>query len=59
MTDRTFASTYMKSVKEHGFCGKEVPQTLALCQIADVLTAIAYDIRALRETRDEHEEGDQ
>ena len=30
-------------------------QTMALCHIADMLTSIAYDIRALRETntRDE------
>ena len=25
-------------------------QTMALCHIADMLTAIAYDLRALRET---------
>ena len=25
-------------------------QTIALCHIADMLTAIAYDLRALRET---------
>ena len=30
-------------------------QTLALCHIAEMLTSIAHDIRALRETRDEHE----
>ena len=28
---------------------EDVNQTLALCHIADMLTAIAYDIRALRE----------
>lgn len=29
---------------------EEVHRTIALCHIADMLTAIAYDIRALRET---------
>ena len=29
---------------------EDVYQTMALCHIADMLTAIAYDLRALRET---------
>ena len=35
---------------------EDVNQTLALCHIADMLTAIAYELRALRENADRKEE---
>ena len=56
MTDRTIAGEYTDAFKKYGLGGEEAHQTHAICHIADMLTAIAYDIRALRETRDEHED---
>ena len=56
MTERTYAKDYIDHFNNRGFGAEEVHQTLALCHIADMLTNIAYDFRALRENADRKEE---
>lgn len=50
MTDRTHAGEYADRFHRYGSGEENVHQTRALCHIADMLTCIAHDIRALRET---------
>ena len=50
MIDRTSEKQYLSHFKEFGSGEESVYQTRALCQIADMLTAIAYDLHAIRET---------
>ena len=50
MTNRTIAGEYTDRFNQFGSGEENIHQTRALCHIADMLTAIAYDIRALRET---------
>lgn len=50
MTERTHVKDYLDCFNERGFGAEEVYKTRALCHIADMLTNIAYDIQALRET---------
>lgn len=49
MTDRTLAGEYAARFNQFGSGEENIHQTRALCHIADMLTAIASDIRALRE----------
>ena len=49
MTDRTLAGEYIDRFNKFGSGEENIHQTRALCHIADMLTNIAYDIRALRE----------
>lgn len=50
MIDRTREKEYVNHLKRFGRGEEAVYQTLAICGIADMLTAIACDIRAIRET---------
>lgn len=50
MIDRTREKEYIDHIKKMGLGEEAVYQARALCHIADVLTVIASDIRALRET---------
>ena len=56
MIDRTSEKQYLSHFKEFGSGEESVYQTRALCQIADMLTSIAFDIRAIRETNIREEE---
>ena len=56
MIDRTSEKQYLSHFKEFGSGEESVYQTRALCQIADMLTAIAYDLRAIRETNTRKED---
>ena len=56
MIDRTSEKQYLSHFKEFGSGEESVYQTRALCQIADMLTSIASDIRAIRETNIREEE---
>ena len=58
MTNRTIAGEYTDAFKKYGLGGEEAHQTHAICHIADMLTAIAYDIRALRENSTPKEDHD-
>ena len=58
MIDRTREEEYLKHLKGFGRGEEIVYQTMALCHIADMLTSIAYDIRALRENADRKGEAD-
>lgn len=49
MIDRTREKEYLNHFKRFGRGEEAVYQTLAMCGIADMLTAIACDIRAIRE----------
>ena len=49
MPNRTIAGEYIDRFNKYGACEEDIHQTRALCHIADMLTNIAYDIRALRE----------
>lgn len=52
MIERTREEEYLKHFKRFGRGEESVYQTFALCHIADMLTFIAFDIRALRENAD-------
>lgn len=52
MINRTREEEYAKHFKRFGSGQENIHQTLAICSIADMLTAIACDIRALRENAD-------
>ena len=58
MIDRTSEKQYLSHFKEFGSGEESVYQTRALCQIADMLTSIASDIRAIRENADRKGEAD-
>ena len=58
MIDRTREEEYLKHFKSFGRGEESVYQTFALCHIADMLTSIAFDIRALRENADRKGEAD-
>ena len=49
MTDRTLAGEYAARFNQFGSGEESIHQTRAICSIADTLTAIASDIRAIRE----------
>ena len=49
MPNRTIAGEYTDRFNKFGSGEENIHQTRALCHIADMLTNIAYDIRALRE----------
>lgn len=49
MTDGTHEGEYVNHYQKHGYGHEGVYQTRAICSIADTLTAIASDIRAIRE----------
>ena len=56
MIDRTREEEYLKHLKRFGHGEESVYQTFALCHIADMLTSIASDIRAIRETNTRKED---
>ena len=56
MIERTREEEYLKHFKRFGRGEESVYQTFALCHIADMLTSIACDIRALRENTDRKED---
>lgn len=49
MIDRPLAVEYTDAFEKYGLGGEETHRTHAICHIADMLTAIAYDIRAIRD----------
>lgn len=49
MTDGTHEGDYVNHYQEYGGGHESFYQTRAICSIADTLTAIASDIRAIRE----------
>ena len=49
MIDRTREEEYLKHFERFGRGEESIYQTFALFHIADMLTSIAFDIRALRE----------
>lgn len=49
MTDGTHEGEYVNHYLKYGHGHEDVFQTRAICSIADTLTAIASDIRAIRE----------
>lgn len=55
MIDRTHEKEYVNHFQKFGSGQEAVHQTRAICHIADMLTAIACDIRAIRETNEEGE----
>ena len=56
MPNRTIAGEYTDRFNKFGSGEENIHQTRALCHIADMLTAIAYDLRAIRENADRKEE---
>ena len=56
MIERTREEEYLKHFERFGRGEESVYQTFALCHIADMLTSIASDIRAIRETNIREEE---
>lgn len=56
MIERTREEEYLKHFERFGRGEENVYQTFALCHIADMLTSIASDIRAIRETNIREEE---
>ena len=56
MTERTHAKEYVDYHNKFGLGAESIYQTRALCHIADMFTAIAYDIRAIRENSIRKEE---
>lgn len=55
MIDRALAGEYTDRFNQFGPGEEHIHQTRAICHIADMLTAIACDIRAIRETNEEGE----
>ena len=58
MIGRTREEEYLNHFKRFGSGEEVVYQTLAMCSIADMLTAIAYDLRAIRETHTRKEDAE-